>query len=83
MCGCSELTKVDTSEAHGQAVTSASERDSALQEAQELAERLEKAESERDGMQLDLETAQVQVEELQFQLDELSTRYRIHIAAGL
>lgn len=53
----------------------ASERDSTLQEAQELADRLEKVQTERDGLKLDLETAQVQVDELQFQLDELNTRY--------
>ena len=75
MCVSRELAKVDTSEAQRHTNDTASERDSALQKAQELAERLEKAESERDGMQLDLETAQVQVEELQFQLDELNTRY--------
>ena len=56
-------------------MSAAAERDSALQKAQELVEHLEKAESDRDGMQLDLETAQVQVDELQFQLDELNTRY--------
>ena len=50
------------------------ERDATLQEAQELAERLEKAQTERDALKLELETAQVQVDELQFQLDELSTR---------
>lgn len=50
------------------------ERDFTLKEAQDLADRLEKVQSERDGLKLDLETAQVQVDELQFQLDELSTR---------
>ena len=50
------------------------ERDATLQEAQNLADRLEKIQEERDSLKLVLENAQVQVDELQFQLDELNTR---------
>ena len=50
------------------------ERDSTLQEAQDLADRLEKLQGERDDLKLVLENAQVQIDELQFQLDELNTR---------
>lgn len=50
------------------------ERDSTLQEAQDLADRLENIQSERDSLKLVLENAQVQIDELQFQLDELNTR---------
>lgn len=50
------------------------ERDSTLKDAQDLADRLERVQSERDSLNLELETAQVQVDELQFQLDELNTR---------
>jgi hypothetical protein len=53
----------------------ASERDSTLQEAQDLADRLEKLQSERDQLKLVLESSQVQVDELQFQLDEINTRW--------
>lgn len=57
-----------------QVSAAAGERDSSIQQTQELAERLEKAEGERDELKLDLETAQIQVDELRFQLDELNTR---------
>ena len=54
---------------------SSSERDSTLQEAQEIADRLDSAEREKDQLQLALELAQNQIDELQFQLDELSKRW--------
>ena len=76
MCSfcCSELSRAGAVEVEQRVSSIASERDSTLQEAQALADRLEKSESERDRLQLDLETAQIQIEELQFQLDDLSTR---------
>lgn len=70
-----EFTQANVTKIEHHASTATSERDSTLQEAQELADRLEKVQTERDGLKLDLETAQVQVDELQFQLDELNTRY--------
>ena len=75
MCTPSELSRATAVEVDQRVSNAAMERDSALQEAQELAERLENVERERDGLQMDLETAQIQAEELQFQLDELSNRY--------
>ncbi len=58
----------------GQLSTITNEQDSTLQEAQEVVDRLERAESERDKLQLDLETAQIQIDELQYQLDEITNR---------
>lgn len=75
-CGCCfrELSQAKAMEVEHHASTATSERDTTLQEAQNLADRLEKVQTERDGLKLDLETAQVQVDELQFQLDELNSR---------
>ena len=52
----------------------AEERDSTLQEAQDLADRLQKAEEMRDVFRGSLESAQGQVEELQLQLHDLNKR---------
>ena len=57
-----------------------SERDSMFVKAQDLADKLEQTASGRDGLQLDLETVQIQVEELQFQLDDLNARYSTGLA---
>lgn len=42
-----------------------------------MSERLDNAEKERDQLQLVLEASQNQVEELQFQLEEISSRHSI------
>lgn len=69
-----EVVRASASEIERKVSDAAMERDATLQEAQELAERLERAQTERDSLKLELETAQVHVDELQFQLDELNTR---------
>ena len=55
----------------------ATERDSTLQQAQEMSEQLDSAEKERDQLQLALESYQNQIEELQFQLEEISSQHKI------
>ena len=53
------------------------ERDSTLQQAQEMSERLDNTEKERDQLQIAFESSQNQVEELQFQLEEVTSRHKI------
>ena len=53
------------------------ERDSTLQQAQEMSERLDNTEKERDQLQIAFESSQNQVEELQFQLEEVTSQHKI------
>ena len=53
------------------------ERDSTLQQAQEMSERLDNTEKERDQLQMAFESSQNQVEELQFQLEEITSQHKI------
>lgn len=73
----SELARASSTELQQKVNDVASERDSTLQQAQEMSERLDAAEKERDQLQLELESSQNQIEELQFQLEEISSRHNI------
>lgn len=53
------------------------ERDSTLQQAQEMSEQLDNAEKECDQLQIAFESSQNQVEELQFQLEEVTSQHKI------
>ena len=73
----SEVARASSTELQQKIGDVASERDSTLQHAQVMSERLDNAEKERDQLQLLLEESQNQVEELQFQLEEISSRHSI------
>ena len=73
MC-CSELSRADLTD-HQQRLDNAThERDSALQQAQDMADKLDVVQIERDQLQQELESAQNQADELQFQFEELNSR---------
>ena len=71
----SELTKAGNLESQQRIQDAASDRESALEQAQEMADKLERAEKERGELQEALVSAQNQVDDLQYQLDELSKRW--------
>ena len=71
----SELTKAGNIESQQRIQDAASDRESALEQAQEMADKLERAEKERGELQEALVSAQNQVDDLQYQLDELSKRW--------
>ena len=73
----SEVARASSTELQQKISDVASERDSTLQQAQAMSECLDNAEKERDQLQLVLEASQNQVEELQFQLEEISSRHSI------
>ena len=73
----SEVARASSTELQQKISDVASERDSTLQQAQVMSERLDNAEKERDQLQLVLEASQNQIEELQFQLEEISSRHSI------
>lgn len=70
-----ELEKASGQELHQRASEASDEREATLQQAQEMADRLDRADTDRDRLQLDLENSQIQLDELQFQYDELNTRH--------
>ena len=69
-----ELEKASGQELRQRASEASDEREATLQQAQEMADRLDRADTDRDRLQLDLENSQIQLDELQFQYDELNTR---------
>lgn len=71
----SELAGSSGSEMRQRINHASSERDSALQQAQELADRLDLAERDRDHLQLTLEASQAEVDELTYQMEDLRARY--------
>ena len=73
----SEIARANSTEFQQKNSSAAEERDSALQQAQEMSERLDISEKERDELQLALEASQNQMEELQFQFEEISSQHRI------
>ncbi len=76
---CSELAGDSGAELRGRIEHACSERDSALQQAQELMERLDTSERDKDQVQLSLERAQAEIDELNYQMEELNIRYKIQI----
>ena len=70
----SELAGASGSEMRHRIDHATSERDSALQQAQDLVDRLDQTETERDHLQLTLEAAQGEVDELNYQIEDLRAR---------
>ena len=70
----SELAGASGSDMRQRIDHACSERDSTLQQAQELADRLDQTETERDHLQLTLEATQGEVDELHYQMEDLRAR---------
>lgn len=73
----SEVARASSTEVQQKINDMITERDSTLQQAQEMSERLDNAENERDQLQIAFESSQNQVEELQFQVEEVTSRLKI------
>ena len=73
----SEVARASSTELKQKINDMVTERDSTLQQAQEMSEQLDNAEKERDQLQIAFESSQNQVEELQFQLEEITSQHKI------
>lgn len=73
----SEVARANNTELQQKINDLVTERDSTLQQAQEMSERLDNTEKERDQLQIAFESSQNQVEELQFHCEEISSRHKI------
>lgn len=71
---CSQLAQDTCLELRGRLDNAVEERETTMQQAQELSDQLEKANKDREQLQENLVTSTGQVDELQTQLDELMAR---------